>query len=286
MTNTTTSGDTRRTSRYERPMPSGRGPIDWLGGWRWAFIALILVLGSAIALRIYQGFVTWPNGYDSSSHNFKIYYTGLLYAELIGIGLITVIWWGWLAATGKRLPKKVTIREEVYRIAIFWGLVGATSASLYVEASFFPNEDGAWHQTLVRDTAFTPSHIPMFYFFFPLSIVLAIGTYLYGRTRLPQVYGAIKGFPWSFFLLISAAVTEMIQVALNEWGHSIAYPEEFFSVWFHWPFVAYGWLASGIFALWGETITRLYKLEDHHKADPEQLEDAAQTGNLYAGLSA
>ena len=52
--------------------------------------------------------------------------------------------------------------------------------SIYIEASFWPNWDGAWHQTLVRDTALTPTHIPMFYFFFPLSVVLALGAYLYG----------------------------------------------------------------------------------------------------------
>jgi len=37
--------------------------------------------------------------------------------------------------------------------------------------------------------------------------------------------------------------------------------EEFFSVPFLWPFVAYGWLASGMFAVWGETILRLLQIE-------------------------
>jgi hypothetical protein len=31
--------------------------------------------------------------------------------------------------------------------------------------------------------------------------------------------------------------------------------------------VLYGWLASGIFALWGETILRLYVIEDEEAAD-------------------
>jgi methane/ammonia monooxygenase subunit C len=132
---------------------------------------------------------------------------------------------------------------------------------LYIEASFFPNQDGAWHQTAVRDTAFTPSHIPMFYIFFPLGITMTIGTYLYGRTRLPNIYGAAKGFPWSFALLIAASVTEMGQVAMNEWGHSLWIPEEFFAAPFHWPFVFYGWLAAGIFALWAETLIRMLTIE-------------------------
>ena len=159
-------------------------------------------------------------------------------------------------------------------------LIGATSVNLYIEASFWPNEDGAFHQTLVRDTAFTVAHIPMFYLFFPLGVTLAVGTYLYGRTRIPAVYGADKGFPWSFFLLISATVTEVAQVAMNEWGHSVnlgnAGAEEFFAVWFHWPFVLYGWLAGGIFALWGETILRLYAIEDEEAADARDTAPAPQ----------
>jgi hypothetical protein len=45
-------------------------------------------------------------------------------------------------------------------------------------------------------------------FWFPAGITMAIGTYLYGRYRLPKVYGPDKGFPWSFGFLIAASVTE------------------------------------------------------------------------------
>ena len=83
---------------------------------------------------------------------------------------------------------------------------------------------------------------------------------------------AEKGFPWSFFLLISAAVLECMTVAANEWGHSLWISEEIFSVPFHWPFVVYGWLASGMFAVWGETIIRLFEIE--------KAEEAATSGHL------
>jgi methane/ammonia monooxygenase subunit C len=119
---------------------------------------------------------------------------------------------------------------------------------------------------MVRDTALTPTHIPMFYFFFPLSVILALGAYLYGQFRIPALYGKDKGFPWSFFLLIAAAVLECMQVALNEWGHSLWISEEFFAAPFHWPFVTYGWLASGMFAVWGETILRLFEIEKAEEA--------------------
>ncbi|HZU17885.1 MAG TPA: methane monooxygenase/ammonia monooxygenase subunit C [Candidatus Dormibacteraeota bacterium] len=275
----------RQPEVYDAPRVPGKGPIDWMGGWKWGLLAVPILLGAAAVFRVYQGFTALSIGTDSSTPQFFWYYEFLVAVEIGIVGLFTILWWGWIIRSAKRLPEAlgmvISRREEVRRIAVFWGLVGATSVNLYIEASFFPNQDGAWHQTLVRDTAFTPSHDPMFYFFFPLGVTLAIGTYLYGRTRLPAVYGAWKGFPWSFFLLIAATVTEVAQVAMNEWGHSVnlgnAGAEEFFSVWFHWPFVLYGWLAGGIFALWGETILRLYQIEKDEEEGVSPVEAATAT---------
>ncbi len=240
--------------------------VDWRQGWKplyWSYAVITIV----------QAFFWWwmvkyafPHGLDSTSPGFHIYWRLLFYIELIVVGLLTGFWWSWLLKSGERIEQQPHPREEVRRIATFWSLVGATSLVLFYMASFNPNSDGSWHQTVVRDTAITPAHIPMFYFWFPLAITFSVATYLYGRTRLPAVYGADKGFPWSFFLLITAAVTEMIQVAFNEWGHSVWWPEEFFAAPFHWPFVFYGWLAAGIFALWGETILRLYQLDRAREA--------------------
>ena len=98
-----------------------------------------------------------------------------------------------------------------------------------------------------------------------------------------KVYGANLGFPWSFFFLIAASITEMMQVAMNEWGHSLWITEEIFAAPFHWPFTMYGWLAGGMFALWGETILRLYQVEKQaeeadataiHVANESQLDRA------------
>ncbi len=266
------TGDTQRSEF--RP---GRGPIDWLGGWRTGIVAPLIILALAFAWRIYQQFTAWTKGIDASSHDFTIYYRIPLVVGLVGVTLFTLGWWAWLLRSGRTIAQKISHNEEVRRIAVFWGLIGAISVVLYVEASFWPNQDASWHQTAVRDTAFTPSHIPMFYLFFPLGITLTIGTYLYGRSRLPKVYGVEKGFPWSFALLIAASVTEMMQVAMNEWGHSLWIPEEIFAVPFHWPFVFYGWLAGGIFALWAETLIRLLGIEGEvaEEAEPPAREVVA-----------
>jgi methane/ammonia monooxygenase subunit C len=267
-----------RSDDPRSPEPgSGKSPIAWSGGWRWLFISSALLTASFLGLRVYQQIWAWDEaGLDASSAAFKTYWFNLFVAELLVVSVITILWWGWLVKSGQKLEGKETSKaEEVRRIVVFWGLVGATSLTLYFMASFFPNQDGVWHQTAVRDTALTPSHIVMFFWAFPLGITMTIGTYLYGRTRLPKVYGPDKGFPWSFFLLIAASVTEMMQVAMNEWGHSLWITEEVFAAPFHWPFVTYGWLASGIFALWAETLSRLLQIEDEIEEEADQSSTAA-----------
>jgi len=252
-----------------------------MGGWRTGWVAPLIVLGIAIIYEAYQFAFAWKTGIDAASTEFFYTWKIPLIIGLLGITAFTLGWWGWIVRTGRTIAQTVSHDEEVRRIAVFWGLVGATSVCLYVEASFWPNYDGAWHQTAVRDTAFTPAHIPMFYLFFPMGITLTVGTYLYGRTRLPKVYGADKGFPWSFALLIAASVTEVMQVAMNEWGYSLWITEEIFAVPFHWPFVFYGWLAGGIFALWAETLIRLLGIQ----AEVDAEAASAGTGNTAATSS-
>jgi methane/ammonia monooxygenase subunit C len=236
-------------------------------GWKPLFISCAVVMAANVFLWFWNYAYMFTAGLNSASAEFTRYYRSLFWGELIILGIFTGVWFGWLIRTGREMVGKPCERaEEVRRIAILWSLVGVTSLTVYLMASFWPNWDGSWHQTMVRDTALTPTHIPMFYFFFPLSVTLAVGTYIYGRFRIPALYAPDKGFPWSFFLLISAAVLECMTVAANEWGHSLWISEEIFAVPFHWPFVVYGWLASGMFAVWGETIIRLFEIEKAEEA--------------------
>jgi methane/ammonia monooxygenase subunit C len=252
-------------------------PTGWMVGWKSLFISCTLVMAANVFLWFWNYAYMFTAGLNSASMEFTMYYRTLFWGEVIVLGLFTGVWFGWLIRTGRELQGQPCERsEEVRRIAVLWSLIGATSLTVYLMASFWPNWDGSWHQTMVRDTALTPTHIPMFYFFFPLSVTLAVGSYLYGRFRIPAVYGADKGFPWSFFLLISAAVLECMTVAANEWGHSLWISEEIFAVPFHWPFVVYGWLASGMFAIWGETIIRLFEIE--------KAEELATSGTAGASM--
>jgi methane/ammonia monooxygenase subunit C len=228
-----------------------------------------------VALSLYLHAFGWYAGIDASSTEFALYWRSLLIFELVSWAVGTLAWWTWLLRTGRELARTVGHAEEVRRIVVVWGLASATCVVLYFMTSFFPISDAAWHQTAVRDTAFTPTHIVMFYAAYPLGITMAVGTYLYGRTRLPKLYGPAKGFPWSFFLLIAASVAEMMQVAMNEWGHSLWITEEIFAAPFHWPFVMYGWLAVSIFTIWTETGLRVIAIENEADA-AENAASAAQ----------
>jgi len=259
---------------------TGRGPIDWKGGFWWAWLAPLLILGLTAVCQVYEYFFTWRARLDAASPEF-LYTRTIPLVGLVGITAFTLGWWGWLVRTGKTIAQSIIRDEEVRRIAVFWGLIGATSVTLWVQASVWPNWDGAWHQTAGHHTAFAPAHIPMFYLFFPMGITMTIGTYLYGRTHLPKIYGADKGFPWSLALLIAATVTSMVQAAMNEWSHSLWITERIFANPLHWPSVSYGWLAIAIIALWAETLSRLLRIEA--EVEVEALPE--QTGGTMAGSS-
>ena len=87
--------DERSDTRGSSGKP-GRGPNDWLGGWRTLFVASAALAASFIGLRIYQGYFAWYNeaGLNSASPAFKTYWFSLFLIELALVGLITIGWWG------------------------------------------------------------------------------------------------------------------------------------------------------------------------------------------------
>ena len=69
----------------------GRGPIDWLGGWRTCIVGCSAFLLLAIAIRIFQQFTAWKTGIDASSRDFTYTYRVLFYAELLGSTIGTLV---------------------------------------------------------------------------------------------------------------------------------------------------------------------------------------------------
>ena len=128
-------------------------PTDWLIGWKPLFWGCALIMAANIFLWFWNYAFMFSAGLNSASPEFTRYYRTLFWGELLVLGVFTGIWYGWLIRTGREIVGQPCARaEEVRRIAILWSLIGATSLSVYIEASFWPNWDGSWHQTMVRDT--------------------------------------------------------------------------------------------------------------------------------------
>ena len=141
-----------------------------------------------------------------------------------------------LARSGKSrdVPHRGNIppREEVRRIAILWIIIGATSLSIYIQASFWPNWDAPGTRLW--------SAIPRSLRLTSRCSISSSRFWWCSRSRLPlwplqNSCGLCsrKGLPVVIFPVHFGRRFEFVQVAFNEWGHSLWLSEEFFAVPFH-----------------------------------------------------
>ncbi|MBS4727983.1 ammonia monooxygenase [Mycobacterium sp. SM1] len=261
-----TAGQTlhRDTAKGGRGGTAPEMPVRRGGSVPSILFAIASVSALALFWRWYQQAYAFKNGLNSHDPGFAKYWLGMAAANMILLPIAAGVWYVWLWASAQKLPKDVSRKEESRRLWNLWLLVAAFTTSVYWGGSYFAEEDASWHQIVIRDTAFTPSHSVLFYGVFPLMIYMAGGLYLYGRTRLPHIYGG-KRFPVSFALMISGTVLLFFQVTMNEFGHSFFQPEELFAAPLHWPFVLFGYLLAGTFAIWFETLPRIMQLARQEK---------------------
>ncbi|PND54402.1 ammonia monooxygenase [Mycobacterium sp. ENV421] len=235
------------------------GPVSRGGSWVALVIALSAVAALSLGWRLYQQVWAFTTGLDSHTPDFNKYWLSLAAANMLLLPAGAAAIYAWLWVSAKRLPKEVSREDESGRLWRLWVLVAMFCATVFAGGSFFAEEDASWHQILTRDTAFTPSHDVLFYGVFPLMIYMAAGIYLYARTRLPHIYGG-KALPVSFTLIVAGSALLFFQVAMNEFGHSFFQAEEVFSAPLHWPFVIFGYLLAATFAIWFETLPRIFEL--------------------------
>ena len=176
--------------------PLGTSPEDA----RWINTTLIiLVCGIVGALmigaRLYQQMYAWSAGLDATSPEFQTYWMNLLFAQFAVEAIAAFSLWGYVWFSRPRDVGRVQTHEELRRFGVFIALIFCYVFAVFWAASFFGEEDASWHQTVVRDTSFTPSHIILFYWAFPIYIILGITAYLYARTRL-QRFAARHSLPW------------------------------------------------------------------------------------------
>ena len=216
------------TRAKERPVFNPRLAFCTMAG-----IALLMA-----AYRIYQQIFAWSAGLDSTDPAFETYWMNLLKGELVLLVCSWVGLWSWLWVTRDRNLRALKPRDEIRRYFNLVLYILVYAFCVYFTGSFFAEMDASWHQTVVRDTAFTPSHVILFYGTIPLYILFGVGAFLYSVTRLPR-FAERLSIP--FTLAVAGPFLILPNLGYNEWGHAFWMMEEFFSAPLHWGFVVLGW---------------------------------------------
>ena len=168
-------------------------------------------------VRWYEGVYGWSAGLDSFAPEFETYWMNFLYIEMVLEVVTASVLWGYIWKTRDRKVMSITPREELRRHFTHWVWLVMYGIAIYYGASYFTEQDGTWHQTIVRDTDFTPSHVIEFYLSYPIYIITGVASFLYAKTRLPTYQ---QGLPLQYLVSVIGPFMILPNVGLNEWGHT------------------------------------------------------------------
>jgi len=197
------------------------------------------VVASVLAfLRLYQGAFAFKYGLDSTSPEFDTYWFTLFKIEIPLIFGCGAAIWAYLWMSRDKNPEKLDAETELRRYFTLstWFLI--YTFSFLGIASFFGEADATWHQTVIRDTALTPSHIAVFYACVPLYMIFGVSCLMYATTRLPQYS---RGYSVPLLVAVIGPGLVLANLGYNEWGHAFWLTEEIFSHPLHWGFTVLGW---------------------------------------------
>ena len=222
-----------------------------------AIFAMLGVLAIMMGYRIYQQIYAFSAGLDSTDPRFDTYWMNLLKIELPVFVTCWIALWSWLWITRDKHLDKLKPREELRRYVNTVLFIMVYAFCVYFTGSFFAEMDASWHQTVVRDTSFTPSHIILFYATIPIYILFGVGSFIYATTRLPK-FAARISIP--FTIAVAGPFLILPNLGYNEWGHAFWMMEEFFSAPLHWGFVVLGWSVLSLGGLFVQIVQHMYEL--------------------------
>jgi len=226
----------------------------WYLNLKWVTLGTLLILGYVVAARWYQSWAAWDFGTDATTPEFDQYWMTLLYGQLTFFAAMFVISLSYIWFTRDKNLKALAPEVELKRMMFFLGMLFVYAFAFVWAGSFFAEQDASWHQVVVRDTSFTPSHIVEFYGMFPLFIVLGFSSFLWATTRLP-LYA--KGFSIPLVIATTGPMMVLPNVGFNEWGHAFWFMEEYFTAPLHYGFVFFGWSILGLGGILVQVMSRM-----------------------------
>ncbi len=225
-----------------------------------------LLLAIYAGFRLYQGAYSFEYGLDATAPEFATYWGTLFKIEVPLIFGAGVCIWMYLWLTRDREMHKMTGETELKRYfsLIAWFMM-YTFSFLWI-ASFFGEGDATWHQTVIRDTALTPSHIVVFYACVPMYIVFGVSSLLYATTRIPAF---ARSYSVPLIMAVLGPGLILPNLGFNEWGHAFWMTEEIFSHPLHWGFPVLGWTGLALGGLFIQVIGRMAVLFKEVGGPPE-----------------
>ncbi|WFU31247.1 methane monooxygenase/ammonia monooxygenase subunit C [Bradyrhizobium brasilense] len=227
--------------------------IDY-GLFAFAMVALTILYVSA---RLYQQAFGFSMGLDANSPEFDRYWMTLFRIELPVLYGAGVLCWSYLFLTRDRGIETVTPETELRRYFYLAMWLVVYSFCIFWTGSFFADGDGVWHQTTLRDTPLTPSHIILFYATIPIYLFFGIGSFVYAMTRIPAF---CRGVSLMHVIAVVGPFLILPNLGFNEWGHAYWLTEEIFSHPLHWGFVVLGWCALALAGILMQIVERLREL--------------------------
>lgn len=239
----------------------------------WSMLGLILVSITLIytASRVYLHQFAYTVGLDYFEPEFAKYWMPLFWVQacVMACTLLGVCYYLW--RTRETNWDAITAEDELVRYFRLIALLTGYTFLVLISGAIQGESDAAWHQVVIRDTDFTPTHIGLFYLCIPGLIIFGIASFLYAKTRLPMHN---KQSLLALGIAIGGPVLIMPNVGLNEWGHTFFYAEEVFGAPIHWGFASLGLALLGLGGVVIHIAQRMMELIDQINAQARQSSTA------------
>jgi methane/ammonia monooxygenase subunit C len=239
----------------------------------WAMLAKILLSITVVysLSRVYLHQFAYTVGLDYFEPEFAQFWMPLFWvqASLSAVSLLGVTFYLW--RTRETNWDAVTPEIELIRYFRLIALLAGYTLLVLISGAIQGESDAAWHQVVIRDTDFTPTHIGLFYLCIPGLIIFGVASFLYAKTRLPMHN---KQSLLALGVAIGGPVLIMPNVGLNEWGHTFFYAEEVFSAPIHWGFAALGLALLGLGGVVIHIAQRMMELIDLVSAGEQESSSA------------